>query len=397
MAYAPALNNGFIADDFVLLKYSDNLKQDFLFLFQVPPLNFRMTSIALYGLLKSVFGYRSEYFYVFSILLHFVTALLFWRFLRLITGGKAVAFAGAAMFAVFSNPQEAIMWVTAVHEVLQGLFILCTLLAWLKKRYVLSAVFFFFALFSKESALMVLALVPMLQWQQHKKLFPAAYWVLLLPSTVFIAAFLYTWSTNPMIQSSIYVISPRAAVVAVKTLLHLFWPWLVVLLILFRLDLRRWPEPRPLLATAGAMFVTILPYIFLTYSSYIPSRQLYIVSMVLTWSMASLLLKLRPKLQIAFAAAFFAVNVQSLWFKQDTQFERRAASTTQLLQVLRSHQPTQILIFDFPYPYPDIAKDVSFLVPGWTRDLVGVNGTGETCADCLMLNWNVQTQTFVRR
>ena len=396
-AYAPALNNGFIADDYVLLNYADSLKRDFFFLFQFPPLNFRMTSFALYGLFKSVFGYRYEYFYAFDILLHFVNVFLLWRLLRLVAGDKATAFAGAAIFAVCQAPQEAVMWLTAMGETLQGVFVLCTLLAWLKHRYLLSAVFFFIALFSKESALVVLALVPILQLQQRKKLFPVAYWVLLVPPAIFGAAFFYTWSTNHLIRNNIYVISSQAIVVVVKTLLRLVWPWLVVLLILFRIDLGRWPEPRPIVATVGVMSVTLLPYVFLTYSTYLPSRQVYLASMVLSWSLAWLLRQLgNAKVQTAFAGAFLAGNLGYLWFQKDNQFERRAAPTTQLLQVLRSNQPRQILIFDFPYPNPNIAKDVSFLVPGWTRDLVGVNGTGETCTDCLTFHWNAQTQTYIR-
>ena len=142
-AYAPVLNNGFIADDYVLLEWSDKLKQDFFFLFTIPPMNFRTTSIALYGLLKSVFGFRYEFFYAFNILLHFINAFLFSRLLMLTERDKVVAFAGAAMFAVFQAPQEAVMWITGMGETLQGLFVLCTLLAWLKHRYFWSAVFFF--------------------------------------------------------------------------------------------------------------------------------------------------------------------------------------------------------------------------------------------------------------
>ena len=244
-AYAPVLNNGFIADDYVLLEWSDKLKQDFFFLFTIPPMNFRTTSIALYGLLKSVFGYRYEFFYAFNILLHFINAFLFSRLLMLTARDKVVAFAGAAMFAVFQAPQEAVMWITGMGETLQGLFVLCTLLAWLKHRYLWSGVFFFLALFSKESALMVLALVPALQWQQRKKLFPPAYGILLIPVAIFAAVFLHTWSTNHFIQKNVYVIGPQAAMVVGRTLLRLLWPWLVVILVLFRIDLRRWPKARP--------------------------------------------------------------------------------------------------------------------------------------------------------
>jgi hypothetical protein len=396
-AYAPALNNGFIADDYVQMKYSDNLRHDFFFLFKLAPMNFRTTSIALYGVIKTAFGYRPEFFYAFNILLHFANACLLARLLMLTMGDRLIAFAGASMFAVFQAPQEAIMWLTGMPETLQGLFVLCTLVAWLRHRYFWSAVFFFFALFSKESALMVLALVPMLQWQQRKKLFPPAYGVLWIPVAVFVAVFLHTWSANHLIQKNVYVVGPVAGMVVIKTLLRLVWPWLVVLVVAFRIDQRRWPQPSAFAATLAAMTLTILPYVFLTYSAYLPSRQVYMASMILVWLLAWLYAQLRNRsLQVAFATAFVSVNLAYLWFQKDPEFERRAAPTTQLLQLLRSHRPEQILIFDFPYPEPDIAKDVSFLVPGWTRDLVGVHGTGESCTDCLILHWDARTQTYVR-
>jgi hypothetical protein len=396
VAYAPALNNGFIADDHVLLSHSQYLKNDFWFLFKYPPLNFRITSIGMYGVLKGLFGYRAEYFYAFGILLHFINVLLLKRFLGMVTHDARLAFAGAAMFAVFQAPQEAVMWITAMGETLQGLFILCTLLAWLRKRYVWSAVFFLFALFSKESALLVLAFVPLLQWQQGGKVFPRAYAVLLAPTAVFGLTYLYTWSNNHLIQNAMYVVRPMAAIVVVgQTLLQLTWPWLVVPVILFRFDRGRWPEAWPVAAALGAMTVTMLPYMFLTYSPYLPSRQIYLASMLLMWLITSLWRQWTNKtLRSAFVAVFVAVNIGYIWFQKDPQYVKRAAPTTQLLRLLQSRQPTQLLIFDFAYPYPDIAKDVSHLAPGWTRDLVGVDGTGETCTDCVKLRWNAATQTY---
>jgi hypothetical protein len=396
VAYAPALNNGFIADDHVLLSHSQYLKSDFWFLFKYPPLNFRITSIGMYGVLKALFGYRAEYFYAFGILLHFINILLLKHFLVIVTRDARLSFAGAAMFAVFQAPQEAVMWITAMGETLQGLFVLCTLIAWLRKRYVWSALFFFLALFSKESALLVLALVPLLQWQQGEKLLPKAFAVLLAPTAIFALAFLFTWSNNHLIQNHMYVVRPMAAiVVVVQSLLRLIWPWLVVPVILFRFDRGRWPTAWPIAAALGVMAVTMLPYMFLVYSMYLPSRQLYLASMLLMWLTASLWRQWRNKvLQSAFVAVFVAVNIGSIWFQKDSQYEKRAAPTTQLLRLLQSRQPTQLLIFDFAYPYPDIAKDVSHLAPGWTRDLVGVDGTGETCTDCLKLRWNDSTQTY---
>ena len=394
-AYLPALNNGFIADDYVLLEYSDRLANDFFFLFNFPPLNFRLTSVALYHALKSSFGYRAEFFYAFNILLHLANAVFLSKLIELMTGDPRVSRLAAVFFAVFQAPQEAVMWLTAMGETLQGLFVLLTLIMWIKRRYGLSALFYFFALFSKESALLVLVFVPFVQWHQRKKLFPAACGALLIPSLVFGAAFLYTWSTNHLIQKDVYGVSWTAPLVEGKTLLRLIWPWLIAAIALFRWDARRWPDPPRIGGFVACMAVTLLPYIFLKYSTYLPSREVYLASMLLAWILASLTMELKTaKLRTAFIAAFLVVNLSYLWFQKDAQFENRAAPTNELLRLLRAHRPTQILIFDFAYPQPDTAKAVSWLVPGWTRDLVGVNGTGETCEDCVKLRWDAKTRTY---
>src|SRR5437868_1593909 len=79
VTYLPALNNGFIADDYVYLEWATKLKTDIWFLFRIPPNNFLLTSFIVFLLLKSAFGYRSEIFYAFNILLHLTNCILLWR------------------------------------------------------------------------------------------------------------------------------------------------------------------------------------------------------------------------------------------------------------------------------------------------------------------------------
>jgi len=83
VAYAPAINNGFIADDYMILRRIDLLKADPFYLLAVVPENFRLTSYAVFGALRSIFGYDFAAFYAFNILLHIVNCLLcarwFWK------------------------------------------------------------------------------------------------------------------------------------------------------------------------------------------------------------------------------------------------------------------------------------------------------------------------------
>src|SRR6516162_8406909 len=76
IAYAPCINNGFIADDFILLHRIEILKTQPLYLVEVTPEPFRLTSYLVMALLKGVFGYDYRFYYVVNILIHALNALL---------------------------------------------------------------------------------------------------------------------------------------------------------------------------------------------------------------------------------------------------------------------------------------------------------------------------------
>ena len=113
IAYAPALNNGFIADDYVILQRIDLMKVQPLYLFRVPPENFRIVSYAVFGFLKSLAGYDARFFYAVSIAIHVANVALFWRFLAFVLKDEFVSRTAAVLFAVFQAPQEAVMWLAA--------------------------------------------------------------------------------------------------------------------------------------------------------------------------------------------------------------------------------------------------------------------------------------------
>src|SRR5437867_5541853 len=150
--FAPALNNHFIADDYVFLEDVENFKTNVFFLFNQPPLNFRMTTFLVFFLLKSIWGYTPAVFYAFSIAVHFINCLLLWILLRLFGRANSEAFTASILFAVFHAPQEAVVWAAGMGEMLQGLCFLAILILWLKERYAPALVCYIIALFTKESA-----------------------------------------------------------------------------------------------------------------------------------------------------------------------------------------------------------------------------------------------------
>src|SRR5947207_742014 len=104
-AYAPAFNNGFIADDYVNLEWAGKVFDHPGFLFTVPPQNFRMTSFVVFEVLKRIFGYQPAVWYAVNTGFHFIACLLLWRILLRLEDQRTAALA-TLLFAVFQAPQE---------------------------------------------------------------------------------------------------------------------------------------------------------------------------------------------------------------------------------------------------------------------------------------------------
>jgi hypothetical protein len=394
VAYAPALNNGFISDDFLMLEMVRVWKEDFWYLFKIAPDVFRITSYGLLWALEGIFGYRPEYFYAFSIFVHFVNSVLLWRVLKLVTRSARVSGLAAIIFAVFQNPQEAVMWLAAIGDALAGLCVLGALLSWLRKRFVMSAFCYFAGLFSKESAIVVLFLLPLIEVSMTQKLrFRREYLYLLVPTLIFSAVFIYSVSANYMVRDGVYAPGLQTLPVLGMSLHKLMFPWLYVGVLAFVIAQRRWVPPETGMGLAW-MTISLLPFVFLTYQNNVPSRHEYLASMGLAWSLSILLANMtQAPLRLGFILAFVSINIGYLWTVKDAQFERRAAPTTRLLEQLRAHRPASLLVLDFPIN-PWMARMTARLVPGWRPAMIRVEEPPDACPDCLMLRWNRATESF---
>jgi hypothetical protein len=139
----------------------------------------------------------------------------------------------------------------------------------------------------------------------------------------------------------------------------------------------------------------MLPYMFINYQHHLPSRQLYMASMVLVSLFARLLCEVRSgQVRTAFIAGFVIFNIHYLWYKKDPQFEERASSTTRLIQELRQHPPSRVLLIDFPYPQIEIARAAALAAPGWRADLIEYARKDSECAACLILRWDPKSRRY---
>jgi len=386
-AYLPALNNGFIADDYVILKRVEILKTEPLYLYQLPPENFRFVSYLIFGVLKSIAGYHASLFYAFNIGLHIANVILLWRLLVIVTRDEWVARSAALLFGIFQAHQEAVMWLAAMNETTLFFFSATTLLAWWRKRYALAAAAFSCALFSKESAVIVPLFVVLLDRHMQRRLLWRKYLWLAIPSIVFLVLFLLTVSKNFMLTSRAYAFGPNAIVVMGLNLHRLLWPWFYLIVLVTWAKTRILPRLRDIAAFAGVLALTMLPYMFIAYQRTLPSRQLYLASAVLMTLFAILLRPLkRTVLLNVVIVAFATVNIGAVWVRKDVQFQQRAAPTAELVRILRQYRPRQVIIRNFAYPLPEIAAAVGLAVPGWQPWLIWID-PNVACDGCLRLEW----------
>jgi hypothetical protein len=380
----------------VNLGYAAEFKNDPLYLLEVPPQLFRSTTFMVFALLQGVVGYQPEVFYGFSILVHFLSCLLLWKLLCLLGRGQTEAYLATSLFAVFQAPQEAVMWLSAMAESMLGLCVLAVLVLWVQGRYALSITVYCVALVTKEAAPVILVLIPLIEWYREEPLLRIPYLLFSGPTAVFGVAFLWLSSNNPMIQQGIYEFGPHAIWVLILSLHRLVWPWLYILIVLHRISAGRWVKVRSVAQWGTLLIVAVLPYVFLTYSDALPSRHVYLASMVLAGAMASLLGQVsNQRLRSTVVSAFIVFNIGYLWIRKDQQFEDRAAPTTALIEVLRTHSPEQITIMDFAYPYPIIAKAVPPHVPGWEPDHIRIDGVDDPCPACPRFQWIPESQIYL--
>jgi hypothetical protein len=394
IAYLPALNNGFISDDYVILERVTTWKSDLTYVFRMSPERFRITSYLAFGLLKGLLGYHAAGFYLFAILLHFLNAVLLWKFLGLMTGSPRIAILGSILFAVGQSPQEAVMWLAGLNEALLTLFILITLLLWMRKKFLWSAAACLAALFSKESAAVILLLLPLTEFAAVRRVFRREHlFYIAIPVLFFSILFLTSYSSNALVDYGFYSIGPKAILVWLNSLHRLMFPWFYMgLLLWFATRCRRWPSG----ASSGLLWMAaaLLPYIFLTYQNHVPSRHTYLASIGFAWALAAVVEEIPlAKLRNAFIVAFITVNIGYLWIVKDRQYQQRAAPTSRLVEQLRSHPPGPVLIDGFPVN-PWIAKMTTRMVPGWDPQMIRVNEPAESCPGCLKLRWDPRTERY---
>jgi hypothetical protein len=324
----------------------------------------RATSIVLTHWTEQAFGAVSAVFQAESIVVHIlitflIAALGWWRKV-----GWPIAILAAAFFAIHEGHQEAVVWYASLPELLVLLFALAALHAWLaflkteKHKalfYSLTFASFLLALLSKESGVVAVALfagVALWEGRSIKSLIlPLAPFAAL---SAFYAALIFAAKSNHLhLNDGTFSLSAPFLLVAGRTTFRLLWIWGLVALAVIA-----WKRPptRALIAASFAwIFLTLLPYSFLAYMPFAPSRHVYWASVGLAFLVAIALYELRNQKSLAYtlAALMLLHNVGYLWVKKYDQYQRRAAATENLI-TFSERIEGPITVKCFPYA-PELA------------------------------------------
>ena len=365
LAYLPAFQLSFIADDFPQIQMSRTIDQPggLRTLYEQPIAHWRLTFFVLTYCVDRLAGLDPQIFHGVAVGLHvlccwLVYALGIWK-----PVGRKLALIAACFFAVFEGHQEAVMWYSAVMETLLFLFgagaVLC-FIQWLGGKgwvyYGLALVSFGLALFSKESAYIYAALLilPVADvWAERPRRSKA---LLGLIPFLGIAVASIVWiavgrMSNPRFEDGSFAITWHFPRVLAESLGRLLFVW--GLLALVALGVFRARDYLRLTVYSFAwMIIGLIPYSFLTYMNRVPSRQTYLASVGLSLLVAAAMVcvweRLGGRSLVVLATFILMVNVTILWRKKADQYRTRSLPTDMLINAVR-HADGPIHIRCYPY------------------------------------------------
>ncbi len=176
LVYAPSLNNNFVWDDYLnivdnsFIHSPDNLGKmlspqyltapsDVLYKGQRPigsgEMSYRPIVTLTYFFDYALWGLKAKGYHLTNIILHLINVWLVWLLASHFLTNKKFSWIAALIFALHPIQTESVMVISFREDLLATLFSLTAFLLWINKRFLLSWISYLFALFSKESAIVL--------------------------------------------------------------------------------------------------------------------------------------------------------------------------------------------------------------------------------------------------
>ena len=355
LAYATSFRIPLIADDYPNISQALTYGAPSGLSTLLGDAQFRLRATSYWAMcgLWQLAGLTPAVYHLASLVLHIVNACLLFLLLSAWPRMRPAAFWAAAFFAMQEGHQEAVMWFSAINELLLFLFGVAALACWRAAKSwrgeLASVALFAAALLSKESAIVLLPLfVLVLEPAELRRRLPRLLPHLLL-SLAAIASIAQSRANSFRFSDGSFSLHAPFWLTLPHSYARLLWVWgwpaALVLLFVVR------PAPRrSALLAALWMGLALVPYSFLTYSTEIPSRQTYLASAALAILVGLALAHYaHRRIALAVLCVMLAHNTVYLWTKKHRQFEERAAPTTALLEFAR-RTPGPIRMQCFPLP-----------------------------------------------
>ena len=347
-AYLPLIHQPLLDDDYAYIEMARNRAPSQAL--ANPLWRPRATFWTLTYVLGRSSGASPLPFYESTVVLHIlctwlVYALGAWRIV-----GWRVAAVAAAFFAVHEGHQEAVMWYSATPQTLQFLFGVAALVFWVRfienrggrLLYAAALGSFLLTFVSMETApiFAVLLLLPLCFLDSQRRTALVWRWLPFAALAAVDAVLIMVSSSSRGPDDRFSFLGP-VWIALPLSYARLLWIW--GLLSLIAIGLLKSGESRPLILAAVVWIpIALLPYSFLTYMRFVPSRHTYLASLGLAWivgvafwALYARLHRYRRPIGATVLAVVLAVNVGYLWTKKRRQYLERAAPTEALVALVR--------------------------------------------------------------
>lgn len=337
----------------------------------------RATSLVLTYWTDTVFGFSRLAFGISSILLHAANALLVYALGASGRIGWRLSALTAVFFVLQERYHEAVIWYSALPELLVFCFSLLTLLFWVRwlhstetsaMSWAGAMICFCLALLSKESAISVIPL--MLLFVVSEKVSRRRSLYAILPfgllGTVYVVLVFSGQERNHHFLDGTFSLQAGALKALIGSAIRSLWIWGIVgLIILLVFAFRRRYDVMAL--AMGWILITLLPYSFLTYMPRIPSRHHYLAavgcSLILALGATSLQERVGKRWVVGLCALLIGVHhISYLWTVKYPQFRERAAPVEALLQFMRREQRRPVVIHCFPYSFDEARRAIALRI-----------------------------------
>jgi hypothetical protein len=333
----------------------------------------RATSLLLTYWTETVFGFSRLAFGVSSILLHAVNGLLVYALGAARRIGWRLSALTAIFFVLQERYHEAVIWYSALPELLAFCFGLLTLLFWVRwlqspepsaLPLALALACFCLALLSKESAVSVILLMPLFvagaDSQRRRPLLALLPFGLLMAVNVFLV--FSGQNQNHHFSDGTFSLQAGALKALIGSAIRALWIWGIVGLLALLVFASR-SQYRAMTLALCWILITLLPYSFLTYMPRVPSRHQYLAavgcSLILALGATALQERIKRQWIIWLLALLIGVHhISYLWAAKYPQFRERAEPIEALLLYMRREQKRPVVIRCFPFSFGEARRAV---------------------------------------